>query len=114
MPGAYNGAGRRGRARPPGSTGNGPNDLPRFSSYLNGEMGTGVNPKSETRKLGTLVIGWKEIQIVRQEPCLFVNGESVSALHQEFQIRCSVLYPIGRHEMASASMSAHPELRACW
>src|ERR1017187_6720507 len=29
----------------------------------------GVNPKIETRKLGTIFIEWEETQIVRKEPC---------------------------------------------
>src|ERR1017187_5183077 len=31
----------------------------------------GVNPKIETRKLGTIFIEWEETQIVRKEPCLY-------------------------------------------
>jgi transposase len=62
-----------------------------------------VDPKSETRKIGTIFIEWEGNQLSKKYRGFtgefkesvaqrIVNGESVSALPQEFQIKRSVLY----------------------
>jgi transposase-like protein len=63
----------------------------------------GLHPKIETRKLGTLFIEWKGVGVSGKYRVFslefkadvaqrILNGESVTALHYELQIKRSVLY----------------------